>query len=200
MKVRGFAWAAAAAAVLTTVLAALATLAPVAAPASTLIGPNWLLAVVVFWRLRAPRAPPDLLIFAVALALELLRDGPVGLETAALLLVAAAMGQASARWPAQTRWSELAQIAAAAAAFEILIAFAMLVTLAPPPAWDAQALRAALTVAIYPLVAAALSTALGIRRLRPSAQTQAAQEQAYEGAAVDAAFGARMGARTGDRA
>lgn len=142
----------------TTILAVLLTVAPVAPPAAALVGPNWLLCVVAFWRTRAPALAPYPAIFAAGLSLDLLRDGPVGLETAALLIVLEGLTRWSEHRAPRSGWGALGRFALAAAAFEAIVAGALLATFAAVPGPEAIALRWALTVAIFaPLAATGMS-------------------------------------------
>lgn len=136
-------------------LAVCLMLAPFAGPLASWTGPHWLLCVIAFWRLRAPAAMPALLVFTLGLGLELLRDGPLGLETAALLISAAGLARWRAAGPPRSLVAQIAAAAVAALAFEAIIWLALAATFAAPPELDAIASRWVLTVAAFGGLAAA---------------------------------------------
>ena len=70
-----------------TVAALLLLSAPLGIPAQAQLQPAWAQACVFFWSLYRPASMPALLVFAVGLLLDLLAQGPVGIEMLVLLLI-----------------------------------------------------------------------------------------------------------------
>lgn len=137
-------------------LALLASLVPVAGPAPWLLGPNWLLLTLCFFAVRWPWSTPPLLVFALGLLHDLLRDGPVGAELFALLAVVEATRFAAERRPPTLFVAEWLRFAAAAAAFEGIVLLLMAVTYADSAPLALVLQRLAIAIALYPVVAIAL--------------------------------------------
>ncbi len=70
-----------------TVAVLLLLAAPFGIPAQAQLQPAWAQACVFFWSLYRPAAMPAPLVFAIGLLLDLLAQGPVGIEVLVLLLV-----------------------------------------------------------------------------------------------------------------
>lgn len=156
--------------------AILLSLAPVAAGPSTSASPHLVFVALAFWAVRRPDSASPLLIFAVGLAYEATRAGPIGVETFALL---AALGLARLWSEAGTPRSfgaEMARVAAAAGVLEATSWALMAAALAPGPSLADHAWRWALSVAAYPVAAAALSAVFGVRRTEPSLAERLARE------------------------
>ena len=73
-----------------TVVVLLLLSAPLGIPGQAQLQPAWVQASVFFWSLYRPASMPALLVFAVGLLLDLLAQGPVGIEVLVLLLIHAA--------------------------------------------------------------------------------------------------------------
>ena len=61
--------------------------APFGVPAQAQLQPAWAQACVFFWSLYRPASMPAPLVFAIGLLLDLLAQGPVGIEVLVLLLI-----------------------------------------------------------------------------------------------------------------
>ncbi len=61
--------------------------APLGLPGQAQLQPAWAMACVYFWSLYRPASMPALLVFAVGLLLDLLAQGPVGIQVLVLLLI-----------------------------------------------------------------------------------------------------------------
>ena len=145
------------------VAAIILSLAPVSLSAPGLQGPHWLLLALYFWASRRPWTTPPALVFALALPFDLLRDGPIGAELFALLVVVEGSRWLAERQPPFTFWAEWARFALAACAFELIVALLMTITYAPSAGVWLVWQRLALTVLLYPLLAYVLQRLSGAR-------------------------------------
>lgn len=146
------------------VAAILATLAPFGVGPGAWPSPHLLLAVLAFWAIRRETLTPPLLVFALGLALDLTRAGPVGAELFALLAVVEALRLQSERLPVFGLPAEMARVAAAVVAFEAATALLLTLAVAERPDLAAAATRAGLTIAVYPALAALQQAVFGVRR------------------------------------
>lgn len=148
---------------LTGLAAILITLAPVSLAYPGLQGPHWLLMAFYFWASRRPWTTPPALVFTLALPFELLRDGPIGAELFAILVVVEGARWMAERQPPFTFWAEWARFALAVGAFELVVALMMAITFAPSPDGWLVWQRLLLTVLIYPVLAYLLQRLSGAR-------------------------------------
>lgn len=72
---------------LQTVFVLLALSAPLGVPGQAQLQPAWAMASVYFWSLYRPASMPALLVFVLGLLLDLLAQGPVGIQVLVLLLI-----------------------------------------------------------------------------------------------------------------
>ncbi|MEL6317160.1 MAG: hypothetical protein AAFR16_05925 [Pseudomonadota bacterium] len=126
-------------------------------------GPSFLLVVLALYAQRRPATTPPLLVFALGLAHDLARDGPVGAELIALLITIEALRGAADRRPALGLAQEIARFAGAVVFYNALVWALLAASYAPTPPIDALGLRALLTALLYPAAAAALAVLLGLR-------------------------------------
>lgn len=148
---------------LTGILAILLALAPIKGAAAGLEGPHWLLIFLGFWASRRYWTTPPLLVFALGLAYDLLRDGPIGAELFALLVTIEATRILAERKPPFGFWTEWLRFALAVLFFELVVALLMAITYAPTPPALLIGERMLWAVLLYPPVAFALQRLSGAR-------------------------------------
>lgn len=144
------------------VVVVLVAVAPSPAPPGPAT-PDWLLAFVLVWLLRSPRAAPPWAILALVFLSDVLQQRPLGLHSALVLLVTEfARTQVWRRREGGFlgEWG-----IAAVAILAVMLAERLLLTLAlvPQGGLGATLISAGATIAAYPLVGAALYLALGLR-------------------------------------
>jgi rod shape-determining protein MreD len=136
-----------------TVLVLLLLSAPLGLPGQAQLQPAWAMACVYFWSLYRPASMPALLVFALGLLLDLLAQGPVGIQVLVLLLIHAVALRAR---HALTRsgfafvWLVFTGVAAAAAAGEWLLV--CLLTWRAVPPWPGL-FEFAIACGLYPCLA-----------------------------------------------
>jgi rod shape-determining protein MreD len=143
--------------------------APLGLPGQAQLQPAWAMACVYFWSLYRPAAMPAMLVFALGLLLDLLAQGPIGIQVLVLLLIHATAlrtRRALTRAGFAMVWLVFAGVAAAAAAAEWLLVCLLTWRLVPP--WPGF-FELGLAAGLYPLLAVYL---IGLHRGR------AAPEQA----------------------
>lgn len=148
---------------LTGMAAILIALAPVSGAAASLEGPNWLLMTLFFWAARRYWTTPPLLVFALGLSFDLLRDGPIGVELFALLAVVEATRVFAETRPPFSFWTEWLRFALAALFFELTVALLMAITYAPTPPPLLIAERFIIAILLYPALAYLLQRLSGAR-------------------------------------
>lgn len=151
------------AAVLAGSLAILVSMAPLGVPPNAPIGPNFLLIVIGFWSLRRPSALPAAVVFVLGLTHDLLRDGPIGAELLALLIVAEGLRSFANRAARSDPIAESLRFAAAATAYEAIVWLLLAAAYAPTPALTILIQRWAATIIFFPLAAMALQRVFGVR-------------------------------------
>lgn len=135
---------------LTGVTAILLALAPLGIDADAWRGPHPLLIVLGFWAARRPEATPPALVFALGLAYETLRAGPIGAETFALLITIEILRLVNDRSPARVFAVEWLRLALAALLFEAIILALFALTLKSAPEAASILERYAMTLLLYP--------------------------------------------------
>ncbi len=70
-----------------TIVVLLLLSAPLGLPGQAQLQPVWAMACVFFWSLYRPNSMPAPLVFAIGLLLDLLAQGPVGIQVLVLLLI-----------------------------------------------------------------------------------------------------------------
>ncbi|MEO1329265.1 MAG: rod shape-determining protein MreD [Pseudomonadota bacterium] len=153
---------------ITGLIAIFATIAPVGIGPSAWYGPHLLLCALGFWAARRPEGAPALIIFPLGLANDLLRDGPVGAETFALLVVIEILKLISDRSPARGFWIEWLRFAVLAVVFEGILQLLFALTLTPAPDWTVIAERAGATALLYAPIALVLQKTTRVTRRAPS--------------------------------
>lgn len=138
-------------------------MAPFYAGNPWLQGPHWLLAALLFWATRRPWSTPPLLVFALGLTADLLRDGPIGAELFALLLVVEGTRAAALRRPPAGVSGEILRILLAVVVFELVVAALLAATYAPMSDIFLTLQRALATILLYPLCAYTLQKLTGAR-------------------------------------
>lgn len=138
-------------------------LAPVTGAAPGWQGPHWLLLVSMFWAARRPWTIPPMLVFVLGLVFDLIRDGPIGAELFAMLLMVELIRGWMIRRPPFRFVSEWMRVALGAIGFELILLGLLSVTYAPLPDLWLIAQRLAVTIAVYPLAAYALQRLSGAR-------------------------------------
>lgn len=124
--------------------------------------PHALLVVICLWAARFSAATPQLLIFGLGLLFDLTRDGPVGAELLALLLVSEALRGSVERRPSDSVIVETVRFAMAAVMFEAIVWGLLALTYAPTPGVGELALRAAASAALYAALAMSLGRFFGL--------------------------------------
>lgn len=141
---------------LTASVAVLLSLAPVGVGPESWLGPHLLLITFGFWCARRPEAVPSLGVFALGLAHDLWRAGPVGAETFALLICVELARLISDRSPARSFALEWLRFAGIAALFEAILQVLFAITLTPSPELAVIAERYAMSLVFYAPIAYAL--------------------------------------------
>ena len=141
-----------------TALVLLALSAPLGLPGQAQLQPAWAMASVYFWSLYRPASMPALLVFAIGLLLDLLAQGPVGIQVLVLLLihaVAVRFRRALARRGFATVWLVFAGLAAGAALAEWLLVAVL--TWSAVPLWPGL-FEWGVAAGLYPCLALYLIT------------------------------------------
>lgn len=125
--------------------------------------PHWLFLFLAFWASRRPWSTPPALVFVLGLLFDLLRDGPVGAELLALLVVTEALRGAAYQIQPRSFWTEWGRVALAALALEAILIALLAATYAPMPPLQTLLSRAALAILLYPAAAYALQRVSGAR-------------------------------------
>lgn len=143
-------------------LAILASLTPLAGRVGGFVGPNLLLAVFFLWAARREEALWPGVVFIAVLLYEMLRAGPIGAESLAMMAVI----EASRAHPEVRRfrpfWVEWLRLGVAAVAVEAIVWGLLTATLAQAPGWIVSAERILATILVYPLVAAIGARVFGV--------------------------------------
>ncbi len=132
--------------------------APLGLPGQAQLQPAWTMACVYFWSLYRPASMPAPLVFAIGLLLDLLAQGPVGIQVLVLLLIhAAALGarRALTRSGFVVVWLAFTGLAALAALAEWVLVCALTWRAVPP--WPGV-FELGVAVGLYPVVAVYLIT------------------------------------------
>jgi rod shape-determining protein MreD len=127
--------------------------APFGIPGQAQLQPGWAQACVYFWSLYRPAAMPAPLIFAIGLLLDLLAQGPIGIEVLILLLIHAFALKARrslTRSGFATVWLVFIGVALAAAALEWVLMCALTWHALPP--WPGL-FECGLAAGMYPFLA-----------------------------------------------
>lgn len=119
--------------VFTLVVALAAALAPVMPSAHSPVGPHWLLVTAAFWAQRRPGLTPAPLLFPFLLVYEMLRDGPLGIELLAVLVVAETLAFAARRYPTYSFMDEWVRFGSATFAMEALLWLVLAAAYVTPP-------------------------------------------------------------------
>lgn len=130
--------------------------APWGLPGQAQLQPAWALASIYFWTLFRPAAMPAAFVFIVGLLLDLIAQGPVGIQVLVLLLVHGAalkLRRSLTRSGFAVVWLTFIAVAACAALLEWLLV--CLLTWTVLPSWPAF-FEFAVSAGIYPLLAALL--------------------------------------------
>ncbi len=141
-----------------TVVVLLLLSAPFGLPGQAQLQPAWAMASVYFWSLYRPASMPALLVFGVGLLLDLLAQGPVGIQVLVLLLIHAAalrFRRALTRSGFAAVWLVFASLAAGAALAEWLLV--VLLTWSAVPPWPGL-FEWGLAAGLYPFLALHLIT------------------------------------------
>jgi rod shape-determining protein MreD len=115
--------------------------------------PDLMFCVAALWSIRRPAAAPLTLLFALALARDLVSGAPAGLGALAFVLVCAALRRNSAALRRRAFPVEWLTAATAAALMLTAQQALLIVTLAPTPSLDDLGLRFGATALAYPAVA-----------------------------------------------
>jgi rod shape-determining protein MreD len=115
--------------------------------------PDLLFCVAALWSIRRPAAAPLTLLFAIALARDLVSGAPVGLGALAFVLVSAALRRNSAVLRRRAFPVEWLTVTAAAALMLTVQQALLIVTLAPTPSFDGLGAHFGATALAYPAVA-----------------------------------------------
>jgi rod shape-determining protein MreD len=115
--------------------------------------PDLLFCVAALWSIRRPAAVPLTVLFALALARDLVSGAPVGLGALAFVLVCAALRGNSAALRRRAFPVEWLTVATAAALMLTVHQALLMVTLAPTPSLEGLGLRFGVTALAYPAVA-----------------------------------------------
>ncbi len=132
--------------------------APLGLPGQAQLQPAWAMACVYFWSLYRPAAMPALLVFGAGLLLDLLAQGPVGIQALVLLLihgVALRTRRVLTRSPFALVWLVFAGLAAASATAEWLLVSVLTWRVVPP--WPGL-FELGVAAGIYPFLSAYLIT------------------------------------------
>lgn len=124
--------------------------------------PHALLVVTCLWAARFSAATPQLLIFALGLLFDLTRDGPVGAELLALLIVSEALRGSVERRPSDSVIVETVRFTLAAVIFEAIVWSLLALTYAPTPGVADLALRTAASAALYAVLAMSIGRFFGL--------------------------------------
>jgi rod shape-determining protein MreD len=127
--------------------------APLGIPGQPQLQPAWAAASIFFWSLFRPASMPALLVFGLGLLLDLLTQGPVGIEVLLLLLIhalALKFRRDLVRTGFATVWLVFVAIAGAAALLEWLLVSALTWRALPP--WPGL-FEFGLSAGIYPFLA-----------------------------------------------
>ncbi|MEL6980169.1 MAG: rod shape-determining protein MreD [Pseudomonadota bacterium] len=138
-------------------------LAPLSGAAPGLQAPHWLLLALLFWAARRPWTTPPMLVFVLGLVFDLLRDGPIGAELFAMLLMVEAIRGWRARQAPFRFVTEWMRFCLAVFGFELVLFGLLTATYAPTPAIGLVLERMLVTMAAYPLAAYALQRLSGAR-------------------------------------
>ena len=133
--------------------------APLGIPGQAQLQPAWALANIWFWSLYRPASMPAGCVFAIALLLDLIDQGPVGVEVLILLLVHGAalnFRRSLTRSGFALVWVTFMAAAACAALLEWLL-ISLLTWRALPP-WPAL-FEFGVAAGIYPMLATLLTGA-----------------------------------------
>ncbi len=127
--------------------------APIGIPGQAQLQVAWVMASVFFWSLFRPASMPALVVFFIGLVLDLLAQGPVGIQVLVLLLihaVALRLRRSLTRGGFAMVWLVFIGIAAAAAAGEWLLV--CLLTWRLPPVWPGL-FEWGVAAGLYPILA-----------------------------------------------
>ncbi len=127
--------------------------APLGIPAQAQLQPAWAQACVFFWTLYRPASMPALLVFAIGLLLDLLAQGPVGIEVMVLLLIHAVALKSRrllTRSGFAAVWLVFMGVALGAAVLEFLLVCLLTWHLLPP--WPG-AFEFGIAAGLYPFLA-----------------------------------------------
>lgn len=130
--------------------------APLGIPGQAQLQPAWAMAAVYFWSVYRPGSMPAPLVFALGLLLDLLAQGPVGIQVLILLLIHAVALKARRdlfRSGFALVWLVFIGLAAAAAAAEWLLVSVLTFRLLPP--WPGL-FEFGVAAGMYPLLAVGL--------------------------------------------
>ncbi|QDL90677.1 rod shape-determining protein MreD [Paroceanicella profunda] len=144
-------------------LGLLVSLAPVGLSATDMPMPDLVFLPLAVWLVRRPEAAPLLVIFAIGLAADLLRGGPLGIGALGLLGVSELlrrMADGLVRGPFMIEWLVVGGLFIGLLAFQCI---ALWLTFSPRPAFGLLWQHAAGTVLLYPLIAFALRPLAGSR-------------------------------------
>ncbi|WP_118135320.1 rod shape-determining protein MreD [Oceanicella sp. SM1341] len=156
-------WAGMVALPLVSALGLLISLAPVGLSATDMPMPDLVYLPIAVWLIRRPEAAPLLLVFAIGLAADLLRGGPLGIGVLGLIgagELLRRMSEGLVRGPFMMEWLVAGGLFIGLLAFQCV---ALWLTFSPRPAFGLLWQHAAGTVLLYPLVAFALRPLTGPR-------------------------------------
>lgn len=132
--------------------------APLGLPGQAQLQPAWAMTCVYFWSLYRPASMPALLVFGVGLLLDLLAQGPVGIQVLVLLLIHA-VGLRARRVLTRAGFAMVWLIFAGLAAGAVLAEWGLVVVLTwrVVPPWPGL-FELGVALGLYPLLAVYLIT------------------------------------------
>ena len=139
--------------VVTGAIAIFISLAPIGASTTTPVGPDWLFITLGYWCARRPAVVAPLIVFGLTLLYEMMREGPLGAELFASLIVCEALRGLSAHRPPISWTLEWIRFTAALIALEALVWLLLAATYEDTPSTISLAQHVGLSILVYPLAA-----------------------------------------------